>query len=73
MKTKTGDLRFAIEDLRNGRAVGRNIQDRTPGVEHPIDRERAPWEGDWRLAIAEERVAAAEERLREAEARMQGS
>lgn len=31
---------------------------------------RAPWEGDWRLAIAEERVAMAEERLREVEERM---
>jgi hypothetical protein len=31
---------------------------------------RVPWEGDWRLAIAEERVAMAEARLRQVEDRI---
>jgi hypothetical protein len=30
----------------------------------------APWEGDWRLAIAEERVAAAQAKLAAAEQRL---
>lgn len=35
-----------------------------------IGNSQAPWEGDWRLAIAEERVATAEERLRKVEERI---
>jgi hypothetical protein len=34
---------------------------------------QVPWEGDWRLAIAEERVAMAEARLRQVEDRIKNA